>query len=334
MITEDLGFEVVGTAEHGLAAVDLAEALRPDLITLDVLMPVMNGLKALKHIMVRRPVATVMISALTQDDSHLAFDCLRCGAMDLVPKPTGDGPRAISGARRLIVERLRRAASLEAPPPQYCRLRPRSDSGNGRVSRGKGASLQRLLVMSGGRTGLAALLRLINSLPSDLNAAVLVSLDTTKEVVDSFARYLQRYTPLLVQSAWRDQQLRPNRVYLAAASSPWLVLDDDDDGCLLRGFDPPSGAKSQALHRALFVSVAENLGDRAAAVLLSGAPRGVLDGLEELSSAGAGCLAQPAAAALDGQVLVEAERRRLVHMAPDLSSLCEAVARELRATGR
>ncbi|MBX6377875.1 MAG: response regulator, partial [Clostridia bacterium] len=88
MLTED-GFQVVGTARNGLEALALVSALRPDVVTLDVEMPVLDGLSTLERLMKSDPVPVVMLSSLTQPNAEATIRALTLGAVDFVPKPSG-----------------------------------------------------------------------------------------------------------------------------------------------------------------------------------------------------------------------------------------------------
>ena len=88
IIESDGRKKVVGEAEDGKKALDLLAETQPDVITLDINMPVMDGLTALKHIMIKRPTPTVMISALTTEGALETFDALKYGAIDFLPKPS------------------------------------------------------------------------------------------------------------------------------------------------------------------------------------------------------------------------------------------------------
>jgi two-component system chemotaxis response regulator CheB len=224
IVTEELGFEVAGAAEHGVQAVDMATAMRPDLVTLDVRMPVMNGLTALKHIMTRRPVATVMVSGATNEDSHLAFECLRCGALDFVWKPTNEldgGDRDVQ--RQRIRDRLRHAASVNAPLPRYCRLRRQGVS-----VRPSTRAPESLGVIVGGRTGLAPLMALVNSVPAGAASSWVALLDLSPRVVASFADYLSTLTALSVQLVSPGLELRAESVYLMPSSRAFTVSRNGD----------------------------------------------------------------------------------------------------------
>jgi two-component system chemotaxis response regulator CheB len=88
IVNADEGLRVVGQAETGFQALELIQRLKPDLVTLDIIMPQMSGLTTLKYIMIFSPVPTVMLSSLAQEGAEVTFDALRYGAIDFIAKPS------------------------------------------------------------------------------------------------------------------------------------------------------------------------------------------------------------------------------------------------------
>ncbi len=296
IVTEELGFEVVGTAEHGVQAVDMATALRPDLVTLDVRMPVMNGVTALKHIMTRRPVATVMVSGATNEDSHLAFECLRCGALDFVWKPSSEldgGDREVQRAR--IRDRLRGAAGRDAPAPRYCRLRRQAVSVRPSLRPPDTVGL-----IAAGRTGLAPLMAVVNSIPAGVASSWIVILDLAPRVVMSFAEYLGRLTPLSVTTAELGLEIRAETVYLMPTARSLRVLGE-------RGAMRFDEEMSQEGARGVVDSWSDVCrGRRLRSALLSGAGRDVAERLGDLASSDVDVVAQSPQTALQAEGLKRA----------------------------
>lgn len=293
IVTEELGFEVAGTAEHGLQAVDMATALRPDLVTLDVRMPVMNGLTALKHIMTRRPVATVMVSGATNEESHLAFECLRCGALDFVWKPSSEldgGDREVQRAR--IRDRLRGAAGRDAPAPRYCRLRRQAVSVRPSLRQPDSVGL-----IAAGRTGLAPLMAVVNLVPAGVASSWIVILDLAPRVVMSLAEYLARLTALSVQPAEPGMELRAETVCLMPAARPLRVRRERG---VMRFDDQVSRGGARAVVESWYDACR---GRRLLSALLSGAARDVAERLADLATSDVDVVAQSPPTALQAEGL-------------------------------
>lgn len=114
--------EVVGTASNGKEGVEQAKILRPDLITMDIEMPVMTGLEALREIMATNPTPVIMISTLTTEGAHATMDALSLGAADFIPKQTNFAHHSINEFKRELLEKIRALASSHAV---RARFRPR-----------------------------------------------------------------------------------------------------------------------------------------------------------------------------------------------------------------
>ncbi|MCP4654089.1 MAG: chemotaxis protein CheB [bacterium] len=318
------GFEVVGTAPHGLAALELAEALRPDLVTLDVRMPVMDGVTTLKHLMTRRPVATVMLSAWTTEESHLTFECLRYGAVDFMAKPSGAGAASLAERREQIAAGLRRAAGVTPPCLKFCRVRPIRTPPRAPENR----PARQVVLVNAGRGGLTAVLKLVSRIPGGLDAGFVVALDLPPVVVESFALYLARFCPQAIVAPAEGTVLQAGAVFLVSASRPHLVVREEGIAHL-RSFAAPAEVLEERLLEALFNSVAEDFRDQALAVLLAGAGPGALQGLQRILEARGTTLVQAPAAAPDPELLAAAVQGKLATQVGEPESLAGNLFTEL-----
>jgi two-component system chemotaxis response regulator CheB len=121
-LADDQGFEVA-FARNGLEALEQLESFRPDVITLDINMPQMNGLECLDRIMLQRPCPVVMVSTLTAEGADATFDALRLGAVDFVAKPTGAVSLRIDDFGPALLDKIRAAASARLPRSKRLRER-------------------------------------------------------------------------------------------------------------------------------------------------------------------------------------------------------------------
>jgi two-component system chemotaxis response regulator CheB len=110
-LESDPGIEVVGSAKNGLEGIEKIKELHPDVITLDIDMPVMDGISAMRHIMIESPVPVVVLSSLSGDGS-ITFEALRLGVVDFVPKPSGAISADINSSKQQIIDRLKIAHSV------------------------------------------------------------------------------------------------------------------------------------------------------------------------------------------------------------------------------
>jgi two-component system chemotaxis response regulator CheB len=265
ILETDPEFEVVGTARHGLAAVDSAEALRPDVITLDVRMPIMDGVRALKHIMTRRPVATVMISAFTFADSPLTFDCMRYGAAGYLLKP---GLGAVPSPEQYPAEFLASLRKALATGPGALRFWRMRSLEPGREGAPYGAP-RRLVFITAGCSGIAPLLKTLNDMRPAEDCAVVVRLDMPQRVLTSFVSYAAPLTGMDVKLAAHDELLRAGTCYLVGPDKPALLLDHDGLPSFAQ-FEVTPGSTADGTLQALALSAAETFRERATGVVLSG----------------------------------------------------------------
>jgi len=107
----DSRIEVVGSARNGQEGLEMIKSLKPDVITLDVDMPVMDGIRAVRHIMIECPVPIVMLSSLSAH-GEITFEALRLGVVDFLPKPSGAISKDIHRSRNEIIDRVKIAASV------------------------------------------------------------------------------------------------------------------------------------------------------------------------------------------------------------------------------
>ena len=128
LLESDPEIVVVGEAENGAQALDLVSKLKPDVITLDVNMPVMDGISTIKHLMIKSPLPTVMLSTLTDEGAKVTFDALRFGATDFMLKPSRLGSNDVEGQQDEIVRRVKNAANVSIGSIRYVRVPQKGQS--------------------------------------------------------------------------------------------------------------------------------------------------------------------------------------------------------------
>lgn len=315
----DGGFKVAGRARNGAAALEMADRLRPDVISLDVDMPLLNGLATLKQLMTRRPVPTVMLSALTAADSPMTFECLRLGAVDVLEKPGGHDGQGLALQRAEILKRLRGAASVDPRTVRLGRMKrplPRRPAAPGSRPRG-------LVIVSGGRAALGPLLTLLNAFPTGSGGALIARLDVPAPVAASFAQYAVRFSSLRIEADPEGASLRPDVATLLSAASSLLVVPDER-GAALRSTGKTGDEESARGVEYLFESAAEEFGAAMTAAVLAGAPRGTVEGLRHVVARGGAVVGQSPASAADGRALKRAVEAGLVRPSGSLETLASA----------
>ncbi|MCK4707928.1 MAG: response regulator, partial [Gammaproteobacteria bacterium] len=199
-------------AENGAEALEVLQWFKPDVVTLDINMPVMDGISALKRMMIEHPVPTVMLSSLAQEGSDITFDALRYGAVDFISKP--DALKSVSLEQQTdeIRERIYYAADVELAAIRYIRAK----AAVAKTSKGVDGKCQFIVAMGAAEGGYGALMKIIPHLSAHSSATYLVSLYTTVEHVDEFVNYLNNYSQIEVKSARHDEVLQPGVCYICS----------------------------------------------------------------------------------------------------------------------
>lgn len=285
ILESDPGIQVVGQAKNGQEAVELAERLRPDLITMDIHMPLLDGLEATKEIMVRAPTPILIVSsAASQRDVELSLSATRAGALMVTGPPGHPLSQGFDERRRQLVSLAKSMAQVRVVRHwrQGARPAPR------RHARTNPTAEVRLIAIAASTGGPAALQRVLAGLPRDFAAPVLVVQHIAPGFVDGLCTWLKASCDLRVRIAVAGARLEPRTVYLAPDDRH---LGVGGDATVQLSAAPPIGGFRPSANF-LFDSAARSFGASTVAVILTGMGSDGVQGLRSVHEAGGHVLAQ------------------------------------------
>ncbi len=287
MLRAEPSFQIVGQAQDGLEAVQLTAALHPDVITMDIRMPRLNGLEATRYIMSTTPTPIVVVANnVYETDLNIAFNAIAAGALTVVEKPRGlegDSYEAVADqlitAVRLMADvQVVALAPTESPLPRL----PGSGILTPLLTRVKAVAI------AASTGGPGVLNQIVSNLPGDFPVPILVVQHITTGFGQGMAHWLNSLTPLKVGMAHAGEPLLPGHVYLAPDDTHFTVSMKGQ--VLLDHSEPVNGSRPSA--NRLFVSVAQMYGQAAIGVMLSGMGEDGVEGLSYLKRAGGYVIAQ------------------------------------------
>lgn len=289
-------FRVIGTARDGNDALRKVHQLNPDMVTMDVEMPGLDGLSALGYIMSETPRPVVMLSAYTTERAEATMRALDYGAVDFIAKPSGTISLDLATVADQLLDALRAAASanLAAVPVRMPR-RSIAEPPRVRAAAGEGSDMAVAIAASTG--GPRALAELIPRLRNPLGAAVLVVQHMPPRFTRTLAERLDGLGGLSVTEAEDGEPVRRDRVYLAPGDFHMRVVREGGAVKIALSQEPSVWGVRPAADP-LFHSVVEVYGGRTVGVVLTGMGRDGADGLRAIREAGGGTIAQDRASSV------------------------------------
>ena len=328
-------FRVLGTARHGLDALQKVQTLNPDIVTLDIEMPELDGLGALERIMRESPRPVVMLTAATGAGDELALRALEHGAVEFVRKPSGPISLDLAVIRDELLVALRAAAQVNLGGVRD--LAPRATREPAPAGASSGAS-NFVIAIAASTGGPRALAELVPALPAQLDASVLIVQHMPPGFTKTLADRLDSLSALTVREAVHGETIEPGHVYVAPGGQHMRIQSIGRARIIALDESPPVwGVRPSA--DPLFRSVADAAGSAAIGVVLTGMGRDGAAGLKTIKDAGGAGIAQDkessiifgmpqAAAAAGGATLV----LPLAAIAPALATMVRAGA-DVTGTG-
>jgi two-component system, chemotaxis family, protein-glutamate methylesterase/glutaminase len=305
MLGGDREIEIVGTAADPYAARERIKQLNPDVITLDVEMPRMDGITFLENLMRLRPMPVVMVSSLTQQGADVTLRALELGAIDFVAKPKIDVAGSLATYADELIAKVKMAAGARVNPrvtaapraPMHVDPRRTADAvlpapSGKRVLR----TTDSIIAVGASTGGTEAIRELLAALPADA-PAIVISQHIPAAFSKPFAERMNRSSAMAVCEAQNGQYILPGHVYIAPGDQH-LLVERDGARYRCRLSDGPHVNRHRPSVDVMFRSVAQNVGPNATGVILTGMGDDGARGLKEMLEAGASTIAQDEASSV------------------------------------
>jgi len=321
--------QAVGAAPDPLVAREMIRELNPDVLTLDVEMPKMDGLDFLERLMRLRPMPVVMVSTLTDKGSEATLRALELGAVDYVSKPKIDITHGIQEYAEEIADKIRAAAAS--------RPRQRMPAAAGRGERGlpqlgnRIVSTEKLIIVGASTGGTEAIKEFLIDMPSDC-PGILITQHMPEAFTKSFAARLDSLCRISVKEAEDAERVLPGHAYVAPGN--WhLLLRRSGANYMTQLSDGPPVNRHRPSVDVLFRSAAEHAGRNVLGVILTGMGKDGAQGMLAMKEAGAYNFAQDEASCVVFGMPKEAIAAGGTDEVLPLRDIAQAVMRRLHASG-
>ena len=278
-------FMVVGEATDGDQALALIPKLKPDVITLDVIMPRMSGLTTLKHIMIFYPTPVVMLSSVTQEGADITFDSLRYGAVDFIAKPSQLDNVSLSAQTDEIMQKVITAAKVKTSAIQYVRVQSKAHDVTCVSS-----PCKKIVVFGVAEGGYGSLLKIIPRLKPQADTVYMVVFYQTSAHIDDFVRYLNRYSQIQVLRPENNTKLATGTCYVSSGEE-YVTVHDNQGNIIVHVSRAPFSSRRGSIDMLMF-SIAETMAESALGVILTGTGTDGAEGLEEIIRVGGSAIIQ------------------------------------------
>lgn len=295
VLESNRNIEVVGTAKDPLDAREKIKLLSPDVLTLDIEMPKMDGVTFLKNLMRLRPMPVVMVSSLTEQGAEITLEALECGAVDFVSKPKVDVQAGLTDYADEIIQKVLTAAKSKVRE-KFVKSKSVSkklsvDAVLGKKSSSKRfKTTDRIIALGASTGGTEAIREVLESLPAD-TPGIVISQHIPAAFSGSFALRMNNASQMTVCEAEDGQQILPGHVYIAPGDKH-LIVERRGALYICRLNDGPAVNRHKPSVDVMFRSVAQSVGPNAMGVMLTGMGADGAEGMLEMKQAGAYNIAQ------------------------------------------
>jgi len=287
IIDSDPELEVVGKAKDGDEALEKAASLKPDVITLDINLPVKDGIEVLQELVKKQPTRVIMLSAYTRAGATATMRALELGAVDFIAKPAGEISLGLDKLRSEIVSKIKLAAKIDfdkylssfqaTPAPVVEEIKP--------------AGIRKLVIIGASTGGPKAVLDIMKDIPADIPASFLIVQHMPKGFTMSFAERIGWQSGIRTKEAESGDRIAPCRALVAPAGSHMVVDRKDGEIAVFLTQDPLVNFVRPAIDMTM-LSAAEIFGRNILGVILTGMGKDGMEGCRKIKEKGGRVIVQ------------------------------------------
>ncbi|OQX26306.1 MAG: hypothetical protein BWK80_11135 [Desulfobacteraceae bacterium IS3] len=319
ILEADPDITIADSAKNGVEALEKIRQLRPDVVTLDIDMPVMDGLTTLRHIMIRCPVPIVVLSSLFNDGA-ITFEALRLGVMDFVPKPSGAVSLDIDKAKQQIIDRVKLACGMNLENMRRVRLSKKWDAKKRLESLYRFYPLEYIVVIGTTLAGPNTVIRLLSTLSPTIPAAIVVLQEISPKIIASYIKEFNEYVPWGIEEAADSIVVEQGMCYIGSDEHSIRIESNKKGEICLRVGD----AAKHPLNL-LFSSAADVFHQNTVGILLSGIGDDGAEGFARIKEASGVTLAKDVRCCVFPNLTDNAIREGVVDMVLDDGKLSDTI---------
>ncbi len=345
ILREDPEIKVVATARNGLEAVEKVERFKPDVVTLDIEMPVLDGLHALGYIMSECPTPVVMLTAVDSKSAESTLNAFEYGAVDFIQKPSGNISLNISDIALEIRKKVKMASKVDLKKLGFMEehvKKSRENEGKDLPIKQRKRSIQKnkhhasnkIIAIASSTGGPRALEQVIPKLPGNLKVPVVIVQHMPAGFTASLAQRLNVQSEITVTEAKEGDILQPGHVYLAPGNYHMKIVSDEKGGIFHEMVSLNQEPREQGVRpcaNILFRSLVPIYGSNIIAVVLTGMGADGAEGIEEIKNAGGKAIAEDERSCVVYGMPKAIVQRGLADMTVPLEKVSDEIVRILNA---
>ncbi len=297
MIGSDVEIEIVGTAKNGLEGYNMVKALKPDIVTLDIEMPVMDGLTSLKKIMADCPTSVIMVSSLTTEGAEATIQALELGAVDFIPKEMSFVSVNIVNIKEELIKKIKAIVKQKKLQSRLEKLQKLGDKNKVVVPQSKaslfvpkiGYKAIGLGISTGGPLSLQKVIPFIND---KINAPIFIVQHMPPKFTKSLAERLNSLSPISVKEAENNEVVKKSWVYLAPGGYHMTVIKNGSGDAVINISDRPSDTLHRPCVDVMMRSLIKVYGKQTLGVIMTGMGKDGYEAVKDLKGLGGYCIAQ------------------------------------------